>query len=784
MQAVAPTYPPDDPRDFVRRFLAAPHSHRAFTSELVTLLAEKEGNGWKVGSRTLYPHQRAQLAWAAMTPGGTHLLRYPPGGGKTLEIGVLIEAFTRLQMRAILDDRDPGLGIFCTAKPFHMTQQMVGRSASRCQILRTPPYSLGEKEIRQLHKDCVRMFGNGLTDFFPLETWEALFFTDAVNSRKRAHDALTMSLEQRHLVETFRLIPDHARVLDVLATLLSRSGTTLNGPNGAPEPLPLSPPPEDETAVLPFSGDAGFAIPKGYPVLARAEWKPGELTESPLLFLTTSSIFTSILQSTREDTQALLRRTTFIAGDEARRLNGDMFTTAVMNAKRGRGEPPIVFTATAMDYGRRWDNRSPSHTFVEAIEEQVLPNIGVDVFPGADEMHYPAGTEEALTQLVEAHFTTLELPKRLSLRQPAETDSIIVAPPKWTREYELRFRQEYEKRNMDADVRCFDGKTNRGKQHKAGQHALLQWFIDEGNQRTKVLIISSTNAADALDFPNIGNITIGTEVSPDMLYRLLGRLSHSNKHLAGTREERRKYRSYLRVQQLAKSNPATVPQRTLPHGLTFPDESFRWVPLQDLLAQEAYRRDERMIRSADQTFDTRLVADRTRKEKGKVIRQEWKVADGKPLMPHAPSGGTLLEVPLKKELLTGRGALPLSATALAAVRQVWLTVPEHLRNADLRARLIQIASIKERNGYTPRGIIFALKVELSRTVGSARRERLARTTDSVAKRKKKKSRSRGFGLERDRRRESQGDERDFRGISGEDDEGDWRAAYSARPEDE
>jgi hypothetical protein len=585
----AVSYPPEDPGTFIRqRFLTAPALHRAMTQELLTSLREMEGQGNTVHGKGIYPHQKAHIIWAALAlcdgPDSPYslLIRGAPGTGKTLTEGVLMQAAIRLQLRGMLD----GIVAYATAKPYHLEQQARGRTASRQRLLRAPPFGLGDPEIKALRADCNALLP-GIDAFFPLPLWKT-FMAEAAPAPKDVKRRLRESLESAGKLAAFRTaVADPDAALAALSMVIAGQRTTIRIPGQKPEflDLPRAEVSEDEPAA--YGGDAAFGIPSGYPVMARASLDQKAAAETdPRVLLTTASSFTSVMQ--RRHMEDVLRRIRIVFNDEARGTGALTFESPVTEA--GATERPLVIAVTGRDRGRPFDRRSPEHTFIESVNLGVLPDIGVDVFPSAREAHYPPESEKGLAQLLDAHFDTLQLPAAVNLKQPRDCNTLFVVHARLVERVKQELRERYAKANPKAIVHGFVG-TERDRER------LQLWFVAD-RDGPNVLVAAAANVADALDFPNIENVTIGTRVSPELLFRLTGRLTHSA----------RPYRGYLRQQQSDGSSLTATPFHDLPHGLPLDlQNGFRWVPLQALLSVSAYQKDATLVATRKPPFMTREV---------------------------------------------------------------------------------------------------------------------------------------------------------------------------------
>ena len=170
-------YPPPSADEFVsRRFATAPEFHRHLAQELWTLLREISGNKRQVNRKKLYDHQFAHLVWTAalLTDGPnsptSFFIQGAPGTGKTLTLGVLMQACIRLQQRQLMN----GKIAYCTAKPYHLSDKVRGKGMGHRRVLRTPPYTHSEKDINRLRLALCRMDKQFMQRLFSQEGLERI----------------------------------------------------------------------------------------------------------------------------------------------------------------------------------------------------------------------------------------------------------------------------------------------------------------------------------------------------------------------------------------------------------------------------------------------------------------------------------------------------------------------------------------------------------------------------------------------------------------------------------
>jgi len=94
-----------------------------------------------------------------------------PGTGKTLTLGVLMQACIRLQTRGLLTEKIA----YCTAKPYHLSDKIRGKVMGHRRILRTPPYAPTAKDINRHRLGLCRMDDKFMKKYFPKAAWNRLF---------------------------------------------------------------------------------------------------------------------------------------------------------------------------------------------------------------------------------------------------------------------------------------------------------------------------------------------------------------------------------------------------------------------------------------------------------------------------------------------------------------------------------------------------------------------------------------------------------------------------------
>ncbi|MEO2017103.1 MAG: hypothetical protein ABGZ53_22335, partial [Fuerstiella sp.] len=344
-------YPLLSAEEFVlQRFRTAPQFHRDFSSELWTLLREISRDEGQVNGKTLHDHQFAHLIWIAcsLTNGKdsptSFFIHGAPGTGKTLTLGVLMQASIRLQRRKLMI----GKIAYCTAKPYHLSDKVRGKGMGHRRVLRTPPYTPSEKDINRRRLGLCRMDKEFMNNFFPRKTWNALFAKRPSNED-----------EARHLIndyfreEGLRVPKSNEAMLTNAVKVLASVATMVRGPSRSTELLTLPPLPDVSLQVASHTGDAAFAIPPDYPVFARDNI--GISTASRVdarVVLEPALVFTSARQIERYR-EELHRHVQVILCDEAQRRQPLAFQEPIVSA--GAQHVPLVFAAGSQWYGKSWD---------------------------------------------------------------------------------------------------------------------------------------------------------------------------------------------------------------------------------------------------------------------------------------------------------------------------------------------------------------------------------------------------------------------------------------------
>lgn len=606
-------YPPLSADEFVsRRFATAPEFHRHLAQELWTLLREIRRVKRQVNHKKLYDHQFAHLIWtaASLTDGPnsptSFFIQGAPGTGKTLTLGVLMQACIRLQQRQLMN----GKIAYCTAKPYHLSDKVRGKRMGHRRVLRSPPYTLSEKDINRLRLALCRMDKQFMQRLFPRKAWNALF-DERPASEEEARRVIEDYFQNAGLSAAESDDKMLANVVKVLASL----ATTVRGPSGTTELLTLPPVPDVTQQIESHTGDAAFAIPPDYPVFARENIGISTASRGEArVVLEPALMFTSVRQIERYQ-EELHRHVQVILCDEAQRRQPLAFQEPVVSARAE--QVPLVFAAGSQWYGKAWNCRSPMHSYPESIRRGILPDLGVRIFPSAQALHYPAETEEAVEQLLKVLFQPLNSFHGLGLPQPYEVNTLVVVHNRLVDPIVERLRQAYATRNASATVRPFHG-------NEEDREALQIWF-DTAGEGPNVLVSSAAIVKESLDLLSLRHLAVGAKVSADVLYHLIGRLAH------GRSRRNKTDRMLVTLQQLADGNLAATPFVALDHGQTFPDEGFTWINGHALMSARAFRQDERRLARRKRTHDNVEVPSHGRRKRG--VPPPIKMASGTSLLP-------------------------------------------------------------------------------------------------------------------------------------------------------
>ncbi|MSR67917.1 hypothetical protein EXS65_03800 [Candidatus Peribacteria bacterium] len=609
------SWPPEDPLKCFRQYFNRPVLARELALELASIITEIEGNKGRFGDKVLYPHQLGQLKWLVMAlieDGSSFLIENAPGTGKTLVLGIIMHAATRLQIRGIMQENV----IFATHKPFTLAQQAFS-PADRLRRLALPPTYADINEEWQYFES---VFSKEVKSQWKKEDWRKLRL-ERIRTLEEA--------KERILTVMFRGREKHSgddsafeAGLAMTARLLCSQGALIDDIDGGQMVLPLSQ--RDiayDEGTFGFSGDLGKGIPPEYIrdglVLSR---KGGESNADQLIEKTAGQkkmhqvrvamvVARSIL-SCQKSLHQVLENTGLILIDEGRNAT-TAFQEAIDKIRKKKRDAAIVCMATALRVTNGIDSRPYANRYSlllsteEAIEAGVLPDVGVDVFPGVSEPLYPSDSVQGLEQMIKRHFTDMEMPKAIKRPQPYECNSVVVVAPDSIEATVRRLREEYANRGLPAIVIPFNDsqKHSGGNIHPPKSDRIFAGMLDEirdehGKPIPKILVSAPLNIADGLSLTNLGNVTIGTSknVGIKTIKRIFNRLQHSSLHKTFGSD----YRGYFR-QQLTQE---TLPNETLFHilgmdaGLDKDMEkhgNIRWIALQALLGKNARTKDRKLI---------------------------------------------------------------------------------------------------------------------------------------------------------------------------------------------
>ena len=574
-------YPPASAAEFVsQRFASAPEFHRHLARELWTLLREISQNGHKVNDKKLHDHQFAHLIWvtASLTQGvespTSFFIQGAPGTGKTLTLGVLMQACIRLQTRGLMT----GKVAYCTAKPYHIADKVRGKGMAQRRVLRAPPYEPTDKDINRRRLALGRINGEFMKKYFPGPVWTKLFAQRPL-TEDAARKVIAEYLQSAQLQIGSSDKPMLSNVIKVLASV----ATAVRGPSGTTELLTFPPIPNSDCQIASHTGDAAFAIPPDYPLFARESVGISTASRSEAkVILEPASVFTSVQQIERYR-EELHRHVEVILCDEAQRRQPVAFQEPVLTA--GAGHIPLVFAAGSQWYGKHWDCRSPVHSFPESIRRGILPDLGVKLFPSADEVHFPAETEESFQQLLTSYFQPLAAFQELGISQPYDVNTLVVVHGRLVDTAVERLRADYTERGFAATVRPFHG----GEEDR---EALQIWF-DTPDVGPNVLVSTASIVKESLDLLSLRHLVVGTRVSTDVLYHLIGRLAHGRGQRHGVD------RMLVTLQQFANGSLAATPFVAIDHGQKFPEDGFTWTNGHALMSDRAFQRDRKRLQEID-----------------------------------------------------------------------------------------------------------------------------------------------------------------------------------------
>ena len=604
-----------DPYKIFAQYSKRPTLAIEMALEIATMILETEASDGVLLGKKAYAHQLAQLKWLVMSllEGGTsYVIEGAPGTGKTLILGAIIAAATRLQVRNLMQ----GAIIYGTHRPYILSQQTFSAAERRDRLLLQPD----TREMKEEMEYFSSKLGLNAHEFLSREDWLTLHRRRYVD-REEVVEHIHLLLKKKDGGEDF--FQKNKDAFLEIARLFTGEGVLVFDIDESMMLLPLFPAPvTDAENPQQYSGDIGRGIPheyvdKGF-VSARRGAEVGdnridrskkrreELLAHTRVLLT---IATTITRSVaRASIRTLLKHTKIVVIDEG--LNpATVFQDAVHEASDGQAEIPLVFMASALSttngMGSRphADRYSSRLTMDESMEpgpdgRQVSPNIGVDMFPHKSGVLYSDNTVEALHQLITAHFADLELPEKTNLPQPYMSTTLMVVSPDSVVQAVRMLRDEYKKRNIPADIIPFRNNSERpsttGNTKQPHSERVLQVMMDDhvekNGRRVRILVSSADNIKDALSIPNLQNVTIATAhgIGKSALMRIYGRLLHSNlHHTLGP-----KHRGYFR-QGLYQN---TIIQETIFHLLGKKHgDSMQWVPLQTLKGEAGAKADESLV---------------------------------------------------------------------------------------------------------------------------------------------------------------------------------------------
>lgn len=649
------SWPPEDPLHCFRNYFNRPLLAREMAIELAALITEIESDGGKFGDKMLRDYQLGQLKWLVMAlleDGTSFLIENPPGVGKTIILGALMKAATRLQIRGIMN----GVILYGTHKSFILSQQTFGAEDRRKRLRQPPRIS----ELKQ-EWEYVRYLlgGAAASKIGGLDEWEKLR-TGKYQNTSNAEDQVLMILENA---------PCHPDDLRSVASLLTAQSVLVRNADDRWMQIPLT---EQETVedvdALGMTGDVGTGVPLEYLqrhwVLSR---RGADADEENVIGKSTSMkhrkdtrvvmTVAQSIKSAKSSIASLVAHAGIVLIDEGKNA-ATTFQQAVLDARKklakGSDEEPLVFMASALGITNGNANRPYADRYslglstLEAMERGVVPNVGVDLFPHASAPLYPSGSVEAMEQLIEAHFKTLELPKEIGQLQPNECNSMIVVSPFAVNAVTRRLQEEYDRRGIPAYVIPFnnskrDENMTGNAQPPISERVFVAMSDDlkdpSGRNVVKVMVSSPLHIADAVSLPMVMNITIGTAmgVSKNTLLRIFGRLQHSTMH----HEQPSSFRGYFRQGLYLE----TTPEETLLHLLgdgadleakVSASGMLRLVPLQILQAQSACKEDA--VRTASMKkihmpFTTTALR-RRRKASGKSLKKAEEKRSAQERMTH------------------------------------------------------------------------------------------------------------------------------------------------------
>ncbi len=709
------SWPPDDSKECFSSYFERPELAKQLALELAWLIEEIENDGCMFGGKEMYPHQLGQLKWLVikLLEGGTsYLLEGAPGTGKTLVLGAIMEAITRLQRRGLME----GSVAYGTHKANVLAQQTFSQEDRHKRVLLPPNLS----ELKDECEYLGALFGKNVSDPLHREEWGALR-EERLRNENDPEKAMCALLLRWQIIERK---PEKNSVLEKkikeAALLLSNQTVLIRDIDESFMALLLSPREVMlDDGKLRYSGDLGAGIPKEFVendlvIASKAAmignndlYAEAKNENAKVLLMTMSALMYSLQHSTKSAISALLSNVEIVLVDEAKQgLN--LVVEAILDARKEDSTLglPLVIGASALSTTSPKsiaarpdaDSYSPRMTIPEAIDAGVLPNVGVDVFPGSAEMLYESGTPEAREQLIAAHFATLEIPDTVDQYQPCECNSLMIVENESIVDTVRRLREEYESRGIPAIVVPFRANTKERKDKSNTQppysERIFEWMLDEPQYKddkrvAKILVSGPESVADALSLTNLENVTIGTSkgVGAKTLMRIFGRLMHSNLH----RGKGPDFRLYFRQGLYQGTKPEEMIFNLLKHEANLDEftneDLLEWTRLQVLHGKKGYESDVDRTKKMEKihiprtshALGKRNLAEKTgEKTKGKEprhplpLQERKKPAPAKPIAPPPPMI-VMTEKPKSdtEEAPLYRGWEKLEKVVVPQIRRLW-----------------------------------------------------------------------------------------------------------------
>lgn len=566
------SYPSEDVLDGLRGYRKLPKLSQDIILELSDMILDSEENDGELLGKIAHPHQLGHLKWlvlSLMEGGSSFLIEGGPGSGKTLVLGALMRACTRLQMKGLLD----GVVAFATHKEYILNQQVFNPDDRRRYL---------EQELRawdlQDDADFMQKFlGNSCTECIPRAEWEKLR-----RASIRGKDNAVLKLQELVLKNNGQdFWEKNKEVMYQLAAILCGEGVLVYDIDELPMFLPLSSPPENP-ADISYSGDLGKGIPNEYLKENRVAARKGadidnaldaitnETADDVRVLLTTAS---TILQKKHHGAiRGILPRVKVVLVDEGNTACSNFQASieqGIDTVTAEVREPVLVFMASALSTTNGIDSRpqadkySPRKTIAECMEpgadgRQVSPDMGADVYPYIGDTLYPVGTTEAFHQMMEHHFEEFPLNTELDQPQPSECTTVMaVNGPDIVPATEY-LREEYKEEDIPAIIVPFrmnkERRTSSGNTRHPYSARVFQWLNDKGldDKHVKILVGTTLDLRDALSIQTLRHVSIGTKITQNNLLRLASRLQHADHHL---KEGGERYRGMVSQQIFQGSDP-------------------------------------------------------------------------------------------------------------------------------------------------------------------------------------------------------------------------------------